>query len=187
MSFDLEKQLRFALASALTLTAKEAQAAVIADIERTFTVRNGWDKPSNAMGIRVLPAAKDDLTAAVATRADWLSLHETGGEKTPQGEHLAVPTANVRRSKREIILASQRPRALEGRSTVVLPLRRGGQMIFQRKGKGKKSRLVPLYRLIPRAHIRQQSTFTAPVAQVVEKRFSDLLFQQLVKAVRTAR
>jgi hypothetical protein len=187
MPFDVAKQFTFALAAALTATAKEAQSVVIADIEGTFTVRTNWDRPSNAMGIKVLPATKDDLSAALVTRADWLQLHESGGDKIPAGEFIAVPTSNVRRTKRDIIRKSQRPRALRADRTVVLPLKNGEKMIFQRVGKGKNSKLVAMYRLIPRANIKEQSTFLAPAVQVYEKRFAIILEEKLKLAIATAR
>lgn len=183
MAFNLEKQFTFALASALTATAKAAQKEVLADIESTFTVRTNWDKPSNAMGIKVLPAAKTDLSAAVVTRADWLNLHEEGGDKTPSGNYIAVPTQNVRRTKRDIIRRTQRPKNLRTAKTVVLDLKSGGRMIFERRAK----RLVPLYRLIRRAKIKEESTVIEPTLETFEKRFDGLFYQALAKALATAR
>lgn len=181
--FDLEKQFTFALASALTATAKAAQEAVVKDIKDTFTVRNTWVDPSNAMGIKVLSARKDDLSAAVVTRADWLGLHEEGGEKTPSGNFLAVPTKWVRRTKRDIIQGSQRPRNLKAGKTVVLPLKSGGKMIFERRNR----RLVPLFRLIRRAHIEEQSTVMEPTLKTFEQRFDAIFYQKLAQALATAR
>lgn len=185
--FDTAKQVTFALASALTAVAREAQAASVSDIERTFTVRNNWDKPSNAMGVKVLPASKTDLSAAVVTRADWLTLHEEGGTKRPDGRNIAIPSENVRRTKRDLVQRSQRPKALRGKRDVVLPLKSGGEGLFQRRGKGKRSRLVFLYRLKPSARIRKQSTLVEPTVRVFGKRFDEIFFSKLKEAFRTAR
>jgi hypothetical protein len=206
--FNAAKQVTFALASTLTAVAKEAQAASVSDVEGTFTVRNNWVKPSNAMGVRVLPASKADLTAAVVTRADWLNLHEVGGSKTPSGRHLAIPTENVKRTKRDIVKRDQRPGALRGKRDVVLPLKGGGHGLFQRRpGSGKiidplvrrdtqgrflkrrreTSRLVFMYRLTRRAHIRRQSTMVEPTTRVFEKRFDAVFDRKLREAFRTAR
>ncbi|HEY0098648.1 MAG TPA: hypothetical protein VGB76_06805 [Pyrinomonadaceae bacterium] len=184
---NLVKQVTFALAQTLTGMVKEAQGEVISDIENTFTVRNNWDKPSNAMGIKALPATKQDLSAALVTRADWLIPHEEGEDKVPEGKALAVPSKNVRRTKRDIIQRSQRPKALRGKRDVVLPLKGGGQGLFQRKGRGTNSKLVFLYALAKRARIRKQPTVVEPTVKVVEKKFDKLFYANLKKALRTAR
>lgn len=184
--FDVAGQVTFALAATLTQLAKEAQTADIASIENTFTVRNNWDRPSNAMGVKVLPATKDDLSSAVVTRADWLIPHEEGTDKTPLrvGGMLAIPTKEVRRTKRDIIRKNQRPRAL---SKAFILKTRNGPVIAMWQGRGKNRDLVVLYRLRPRAHIRKQSTLVAPTVKVFEKRFNPVFEEQLRKAVATAR
>lgn len=183
---DTAKQVRFALASALTAVAKEAQFASISSVERAFTVRNNWLQPSNAMGLKVLAATKEDLSAAVVTRADWLVLHEEGGTKKPAGSSLAIPTRNVRRTKRDMIRRTQRPKALRGKRTFVLPTK-NGPVLFQRKGRGKRSTVTALYRLKPSARIRRQSTVVEPTARVFERRFDAVFEGQLRRAFRTAR
>jgi hypothetical protein len=182
----LDKQVTFATALALTAVAKESQTASIKDIESTFTVRNNWDKPSNKFGIRITPATKDNLASAVRTDADWLIPHEDGGTKQPEGHALAVPTANVRRTKRQMIQRSQRPRALLGKRDVVLRTR-SGPVLFQRRGGRGRSKLVPLYNLEPKAVIKKQSTVLEPTRATVEKRFGALFADSLAKAIRTAK
>src|SRR5262245_285384 len=102
---NFDKQTTFALASALTITAKDIQAENIKKIEGAFTVRTNWDKPSNIFGVRVKPATKQNLVTWIGTAADWLQkfVQEPAGAivvKLPQGEFLAIPTSNVRRTKR---------------------------------------------------------------------------------------
>lgn len=186
-TFDMTRQVKFALAQTLTQVAKAGQKGVIEDIESTFTVRNNWDQPSNAMGVKALPATKTDLSSAVVTRADWLIPHETGEDKVPEGAHLAVPSANVRRTKRDIVQRSQRPRALRGRRDVVLPLRSGGLGLFQRRGSGRASKLVFLYTFSRRARIRQRPTVVETAVEVFERDFDKLFFRNLKGAFRTAK
>lgn len=186
-TFNAEKQVRFAVAVALTQTAKEAQKTVLADIGSTFTLRNNWSQPSSAVGIKALPATKTDLSAAVVTKADWLIEHETGEDKVPEGRHLTVPSANVRRTKRDIVARVQRPRALRNKRDVVLPLKGGGLGLFQRRGRGKGSKLVFLYTMTRRARIRRQPTVVEPTVQTFEKKFDRLLEKSLRAAFRTAR
>jgi hypothetical protein len=184
---NLVKQITFALAQTLTGVVKEAQGEAISNIESTFTVRNNWDQPSNAMGIKALPATKHDLSAALVTRADWLIQHESGEDKVPDGKSLAVPSGNVRRTKRDMIQKSQRPKALRGKRDVVLPLQGGGMGLFQRKGRNANSKLVFLYALAKRARIRKQPTVIEPTVKVVEKKFDKLFFANLKKALRSAK
>lgn len=185
--FDVEKQFRFALASALTATAKKAQAATIADIRETFSVRTQWLNPTNAMGIKALPASKDDLTAAVATRAEWLVDHESGQDRVPQGHaHRAVPTINVRRTKRQLIQKSQRPRNLKDKAFKVT-LKNGGEAIFARVGRGKAKRLVMLYYLIKRAQIDKESTVGEQTVKAFDRHFNNEFAARFAAALRSAK
>ncbi len=179
--FNLDKQIIFAAAQSLTEVAKESQTAVIADIEQTFTTRGKWYLPGNKYGIKIKAAKKNDLTAEVKTAADWLTLHETGGTKTPQGKHLAVPTDNVRRTKRQIITRSQRPRNLK-RSFVIQTA--SGPVLFQRKGKKK---IVALYDLKPKVKIKKESTVIEPTRRTVQQRFDRIFEKNLANAVKTAK
>lgn len=181
-----DKQVPFALAYALTITAKEAQAAVVKSLEGTFTLRGQWYKQSNKFGIKITPAKKTNLKASVHTQADWLELHETGGTKTPRGKELAIPTENVRRTKRQIIQKSQRPKALIGKRDFILNTKKG-RVLFQRKGKGKRSKIVALYNLEPKAVIKKQSTFFEPVEKIVEKNLQENFNKALEKAYATAK
>lgn len=179
--FNLDKQIVFAAATALTAVAKEAQTDVIASIEKTFTTRGRWYMPGNRFGIKVKPARKDDLTATLGTAADWLALHETGGVKTPQGHNLAVPTENVRRTKRQIITKGQRPRNLK-RAFVINTA--SGPVLFQRKNK---KTIVALYNLEPRVPIKRESTVIAPTEKTVQRRFDKIFADKLAHAVKTAK
>jgi hypothetical protein len=181
--FNLDKQIIFAAAQSLTEVAKEAQTGIVADFagNKTFTARGKWYLPGNKFGIKVKFARKNDLESGVKTAADWLTLHETGGVKTPQGHHLAVPTHNVRRTKRQIITRSQRPKNLK-RSFVIQT--RSGPVLFQRRGKKK---IVALYDLEPKVNIKRESTVIEPTRRIVQRRFDQIFEKNLANAVRTAK
>jgi hypothetical protein len=184
---DFAKQTIFATASALTQMAKEGQTAAIGSIEGTFTVRNNWDRPSNKFGVKITPAKKDSLVSEVYTLADWLGLHEEGGTKQPGNKFLAIPTANVRRTKRQIIQKGQRPAGLRGKGDIVIEGKNGKAVLYQRKGKGKSSKLVAMYILVPIARVRKQSTIFEPIQKLFVKRFGTIFDQQLRKALETAK
>ncbi|HWT00208.1 MAG TPA: hypothetical protein VN256_08170 [Pyrinomonadaceae bacterium] len=179
--FNLDKQIIFATAKSLTEVAKESQTNVIAEIPDTFTTRNNWYLPSNKFGVKVKAARKNDLTAELKSAADWLVRHEQAGVKTPEGSHLAVPTANVRRTKRQIIARSQRPRNLK-RAFVIQTS--SGPVLFQRKNK---RQIVALYNLEPRVKIRKQSTVVEPTKLTVQQRFDPIFERNLAEAVKTAK
>lgn len=187
-SREIDKNTRFALASSLTLTAKEIQSATIKKIESSFTIRNNWDKPTNALGIRIKPATKEKLEAWIGTAADFLEkfVREPEGSivlKLPQGEFLAIPTSNVRRTKKDIIRATQRPQRLRGKRDIVLPMQSGkGFVLFQEQGRGVNRKLVALYLLVRRAKIREKDVLFGPAKTTFERRFAKIYEGQLKKA-----
>ena len=175
----MHKQIRFATAVALTKTAQQAQAASIDSIAKTFSIRNNWSQPGNKFGIRIKPAKKDNLEAQVTTFANWLKLHEEESTKLPSKKFIAIPTVNVRRNKKDIITKGNRPNALRGKNTFVIDTK-NGPVIFQRKGKGKREKLIALYILKPKAHIKKQSTFYEPIGRIARANF-DRNFTEAVK------
>jgi hypothetical protein len=184
-NLNLDKQTTFALYSSLTLTAKEAQTGVRKAIRSAFTVRTDWDV-RGPLAIKIQPATKQKLFTLVGTGFEELEkfVREKPGSivlKLPRGEFIAIPTTNVRRTKRDLIRAAQRPKALRGKRDVVLPMKSGkGMVLFQRKGA--KGDLVPLYLLVPRARIREKDVLFGPTRTVFEKRFAAILAQQMIKA-----
>lgn len=179
------KQLAFGTAVGLTKTAKEGQAAVVKSLGSTFTLRGNWFQQNMRHGIKIKSATKDSLSAEIRTMADWLELHEKGGTKTPrQGSRLAIPTENVRRNKRQIIAKANRPSALRGKRTFIIKTAKG-DVLFQRKYKGKRSVIVPLFNLEPRAKIRKQSTFFDPIDQVVKTRLGPNIRDGITRALAT--
>lgn len=184
-ALSLDRQLTYAAARALTASAKQSQDASIEAIRRTFTTRGSWYLPSGRFGIRVDPATKERLEAAVKTAADWLIPHETGEDKTAQGGGLlAIPLVGPGRprpSRASKVRPELKPRALGGRG-VVLETRRG-PVLFYRQDR----RLVAFYGLERRARIRKRSTVIEPTIQTVGRRFGDNLAEALAEALRTAR
>lgn len=183
----LDKQVRFALAMALTTTAQDAQTAIRDSLQGTFTIRNRWTEPSNKFGVKVKPAKKDNLIAQVGTDADWLTLHEEGGIKTPQGHFIAIPTKNVRRSKKQIVQKGQRPRALMGKRDFLITTKAGRVVLFQRTGRGKASKIKAMYVMVPRSSIKKHSTILSPTEKVIQQRFGENFSKALKRAIATAR
>lgn len=181
------KQLTFAAAKGLTATAKQAQGAVQNDLKNKFTLRTNWMAQSNKFGIRVKSATKNDLTAEVGTNADFLEKFETGEDKTPRGKLLAIPTLNVRRNKKQLIPRNQRPAALRDKRTVVMKTKSGNVVLFQRKYKGKRAKLVALYNLSAVAKIKKDSPVIVPALRVIRQRLNKNIGNEFIKALKTAR
>lgn len=181
----LDRQLRYASAVALTRTAKDAQARSISAIRRTFTTRNSWYEPSSRFGVRVQTATPSSLVSAVETAADWLALHETGGEKRPRtGVHLAVPTSKVRRSKKAIITRADRPSNI--RQGFIVTRKDGEVWLYRRAGRSRYP-IVPMYRLVKRARIERNSVVIEPTTRAFDERMVPHFFRALDDALRTAK
>lgn len=184
-ALSLDKQLVYAAARAATKTAQDSQAASIDAIRQTFTTRGTWYQPSSRFGVRITPATVGHLEASVRTAADWLIPHETGEDKVAQGGGLlAVPIVGPGRPRPTFgskVRADLKPRALGGRGVVLET--RGGPVLFARQNK----RLVAMYGLERRAHIRKQSTVIEPTVQTVAKKFGDNYAAAISEALRTAK
>ncbi len=179
-----KRQVPFAAAKALTVTAKDAQAEVLESLPKQFTLRTAWYKPSSPLGFKITPATKTKLQSEIYTRAPFMSLQETGGIKTPKGDMIAVPTSNVRRSKKDRILKNQRPSYLLHQAK-----RRGfimKQGIWQRTGRGRGT-LKLMYALIPKARINPRLHFYQTCGRIVSKRFKENFNKAFADAMRTAK
>jgi hypothetical protein len=180
------RNLDFGVALGLTKTAKDGQKASQGALRGTFTIRNRWLEQGNKFGIKVKAATKADLTSEVRTNADWIIPHETGKDKTARGGRVAVPTANVRRSKRDIITKPNRPSALRNKRTFVIKTKRG-DVLYQRKYKGKRSFITPLYGLERRVRIRKVAVFEKPIETAVKRRLGINIEAGLRRAFATMR
>lgn len=176
------KQFRFAVAKALTVTAAQVQAEVRQNMPGRFQIRKDWV----IKGIKMEKATKDDLTATVYSRDAFMGLQEVGGPKDPRGHYLAIPTISVRRTPRELIRKSDRPKALGEKATIVdyngkkwLALRSGPY----HKRLRKEGRLRLMYLLIPVAQIQKRLGLGEDAMKVVRMRFSQNLKDALEYAM----
>jgi len=175
-----QKQLPFALSKAINQVAKEVVKAEQQEIRSIFTVRNQWPE-KGPLSVRIVRyAKKGDLTAVLSSGATFLSLHVTGGTKTPRGQHIAVPTAAVRRTKRDIIRKQDRPRNIKG--SFVVPTSRG-PMLARRKGK----QIDLLYGLERSARIKPTFRWYETAQQTVDRTWRREIEQAIEYAIKTAR
>jgi len=194
----LARQLPFAAAQAINKTALDAQKVQRAHQERVFEVRN---KRFVERAVKIKPfATKRKLEARMLIdppggreRASVLTQHERGGRKRPRdGQHLTIPV-DVRRTRRGVVSRTLRPRALRfrrvGRSirgekrTFIIP----GQGIFQRLGRGRRSRVRMLYAFKRAVPIAPSLQFIENARRTVKERFHPNFRTAFAEAKRTAR
>lgn len=198
-------QLPFATANAINYTGDEIQEAERQHIRASFTLRRPDFILMNTAK-RLSPAARKDrleITLGTDPRVDFMPKFEGGDPKRPQGRAIAVGKA-ARRTARDIIPKSQRPRAFGFK--VSFPTKAGGRMyqgergtfmvrkadgsgfIAQRTGRGKASKIEILYVLLSRP-ARTPATLTfVPIAErIVSERWERNLSTALDSAIRTAR
>jgi hypothetical protein len=179
-------QLPFATAKALTQLANESRAEIVKDLPSNFTLRNQWWRPGSQFGMNVKTAKKTDWPRPVAevyTRAHWMIIQETGGVKRPvSGSNLAIPTRNVRRNKRDIITAANRPSG----SAMAKAFKKtiGGDSYLV---KPSKKSLLSMYLIKPSANVRKKFGFEITVREIVARRWSTVFSNAVADAIRTAR
>ena len=188
------KQLPFAVARALTLTAQDAQTQIRSNMGQRFTIRNAWSQ----RGIVVKPADKNVVPArsAVFVGDLWAYLlqQETGGMKVPthlgtalgistSSGHIAVPV-DIRATPTQILVKSLRPKALLARKDVFIKDLGGAQAIMQRLPQHK---LRLLYILAASATIHPRLGLVETALKVGEQRWAINFAASFQVALATAR
>lgn len=172
---EFPRKVAFVTAYALTKTAQEAQAASVAKITETFTIRTKWYEKSNKFGVKVKPATKDNLVATISTQAWWLADHERGGERMPSKKYIAIPTDKVKRSKRDLITKATRQKLLNPSNPKVFKvISRKGPVLLERIKAGQKTKTRVLFGLETVVRIKKESTFYEPVEDVLRTKFSQI-------------
>lgn len=177
------EQFRFSVAKALTKTAADVQREVRKNMPSRFILRRQWI----VQGIQIERATKQNLEAMVFSRDKFMKLQETGGQKNPLRNYIAIPTSMVKRTKTDLITKADRPASLGDKAEVIemnghkwLALKK------PRKAAGGQ-RLKLLYLLVPRAQMKERLGLAKDGERVARARFSDNLREALEQTVRTAR
>lgn len=182
-----EKNFNYAVAAALTKTAKDIQEEVRKGMPMRFTIRRRWV----IQNIRIKPANKrGPMAAEVYSGDDFMGLQEFGGTKNARGRYVAIPTSAVRRTKTQIIRKSDRPKNLGDSARVIdvhgekyLALTKGREHDKRRKA----GHLRLMYLLIPAANLKERLGLTRTgqrrARQYFQRHFRDML-DQVIKQAR---
>ena len=190
-----KKDMPLATAITLTTVAGMAQAIVLAKLPEQFTLRTGWYKPNTPFGFKVKAASINHPQAEIYTKAPWMLLHEEGGTKSADGKRLAVPFTykqgvvpgvvyGVKRTKRDLIMKSQKPRNLGTKAFMLNS--KGGDLLAMRTGRGKRSILRILYALEQQAVIKKRLGFADTARQVVKDHLKEIFSKAIEQAFYNA-
>lgn len=159
-------ELRFGIAKGLTSLANGIREKVKEELPQKFTLRTKWwDRGPHS--IKTEKATPKNLASRVYTDAPWMRLQEEGGTKTASGKRLALPMDGVKRTKRDLVRANQKPRALT--KAFHIKTKSGHDMLAVRTGRGKRSRLQLMWMLERTAQIKQRFGFKQTAQVVVDR------------------
>jgi hypothetical protein len=193
-----DDQIPYAAALSLTRTAKRAQAKVQEMLPMRFTIRQQrWAK----LGIRVEPATKKDLEAAVKDINYYMQLQETGGLKLPRhGGKIAIPLFRV--PSNGFIPDDKTPEAIMASGVGFI----GGKVMYLRgkhykrahkfmrvRGPGAamtgyaRDKLIPMYALVDEAKIPARYGFEQIIKAVVDEIWPEEFGRAFAEALATRR
>ncbi len=183
---NLEKQVRFATAVALTRTAQAAQKEVREQLPERFTIRSGWV----AKGIRITPARKNNLQAGVRVLDDFMALQETGGLKASRrGNSLGIPVGARPRPESRTGPARFPGALLQKPGHFIAPLEPGSNRmaLWRRTGRGRRSKMKLMYVFADQVRIEPRFGFQETVEETVHRHLQVAFTNALMEALRTAR
>lgn len=160
-------QIPFATARALTMTVRDAQGDIRDELPKRFTIRNSWV----SKGVRIDPATKSRLEAAVGTLEPFMRLQETGGKGYARDASRKAVPKGAKRGRTGIIPKGQRPRALLGKPKHFLVSTRFGAAVMKRKGKARYP-IEPLFWLKKTVPIKPRFGMQGQVEATTERRFA---------------
>lgn len=174
-------QLPFALAAALTDTAREARDVARERLGSHFKLRNR----ALVQAIHYLPASKRDKPpkAEVVIRpwAEFLAQHAIGAQRRPQRRAIAIPTRIVRRTASGRVPSSLKPRALGQRKGFdPREFEERARVVVHRPGK-----LGIFYLLRHGVRIRATWPLVAEVHRAVRDRFAINFEKRATQALAT--
>lgn len=178
---DARDQVPFAIALALTRTAKDVQQRLVGTLGDFFQVRGTWV----ARSIRIDKAKKGPAPfAVVGSLYEPMELQAEGGEKTGKGD-VAVPVA-ARADKTAKTSPAKWPGQLLTRKGFFLRESPEGAAIYQRIGRG--GRNLKLWWLLePSVEVEPRWPFEGIAEETVQREVADNFCAAMEQALRTRR
>ena len=179
-------QIPFAVARALTITAKDAKEAIGKEMTGAMTLRSNYVKA----GLHVTAARKKDglnrMTSVVGHK-DWYMAQQMGKRtverKSRNSKYQFIPRG-VRRTKTGKISKNNRPSNIFKRKSVFFHETGNGRgYIFERRG----GRSKLLYSAIPKQTIKPKMDFEKEAQQTAGKRLNINFIHSMRIARRSAR
>lgn len=158
----VKRSVRFSIAKALTLTARDAALSIKESMPRKFTLRRSWI----LKGIRIDKATAESMESRVYSLDTYMTKQEEGEQYRPSG-HIAIPIG-ARQSPRANIPRALLPRATMGRKDIFKGIVNGLEGIYQRM---KGERIKMLYLLKSSKTTRPRWGFSDAVSGTVNKNF----------------
>ena len=178
------REIPFAIAVALTRTARDARQRLVAELPHHFQIRT----PYTEKRLRFKAATKRDLVAEVGHLGDYMRLQAEGGRKLPRKRAVGVPTAKLRQqSPSGTTTRNLWPSRLTRQGAFTLPTRSGAMALYRRLQDGSLERL---YVLAQAVDVQARWPFEETVEDVVRDRwpinFNEAMRQGVSRARRRA-
>ena len=181
------KKIPVFVALSLTTIADMVQDALIAHTRLRLTVRGRWLVKGYKYGINRYRATKHNLAAEVWTQAPWLLEQEAGEPISPEkSDRFAVPFSGIRSSRlsTQIVPRRLRPRGLK--RTFLIQTKRGEEILFQRKGRGSKSYIFPVYHLQRQTRIPRRLELIDTAMHAIDRHAPGAMDYALSQAIKEA-
>lgn len=179
------EQLPFAVAAALTDTARDAQSFVRQGFSSHFKLRNRG--LLNAIAYRAADKRDSPPTSGVGVRpwAAFLDLQVTGGIKRARGARVAVPTRLVKRTATGRVQARLKPRVLrDAKGFDPKALQELERIVVHRGGSKARRGLAIFYNLVGQAKIRKRWPLREEVEETARARLPEHFAARAAQALK---
>lgn len=171
----VSREIPFAVAVALTRTARDARATLAAELPQHFQIRT----PYTARRLRFTQATKRSWSAEVGHLSEYMKLQTEGGRKLPRKRVVGVPTAKLRQgSPSGATTRNLWPSKLVKQGAFTLPTRSGSLALYRRLQDGSLERL---YVLAQSVDVKARWSFYETVERVARERWP-INFQEAMTA-----
>jgi hypothetical protein len=202
--FAMQKQIPFAMARALTLTAQDCKTALVGHLTNDFTIRTTWLE----QGMRIKSATKKNQAAEVGSIDPFMAWQEAGGTKESNNKVMGIPTEVIRGDdNRGIATAGKWPSRLvnskKGKGAYFVGQFASGKRFVGRKTgaatprqrvrAGRTGPVLPrepieiVYRFADKVQIKPRWEFEKRILEVCDKEFADNALRAIDEVLRTAR